>query len=242
MKKKYRLKYNFIKKYQVDLWGYLTSCLNENNFFKKMFKTFIYKKKRKIRLIRFLLWRPRRVFMYSKRIPIKKFFKTFNKTHIKFMRVFLFFRTYYGDFTIKKFKKYVNSINKRRIDIMSKILFLLESRLDILLYRVNLFKNPREARSFIKMKKIKINNKIINKLKHHIYINDIIDFVLPFKKFLYKNFLQKLLKKNKKILFNYPRYLEINYKIMKFIFIKMPKKNDIPRTWKLNFSFIRNLI
>jgi len=60
------------------------------------------------------------------------------------------FRTYYGDFTIKKFKNFIKKLDKTKLDFMGKCLTLFESRLDILLYRLNYFKNPRESRNFVK--------------------------------------------------------------------------------------------
>jgi small subunit ribosomal protein S4 len=170
-------------------------------------------------------------------MPKKKRRKIYNRDYIINIHILLFFRTYYGDFSIKKFKRYLTRIKTRRIDYVSKIIFLLESRLDILLYRLNFFKNPREARTFIKSKSILINNNLITKLNYQMYINDVMSINSKYKKFLYKQILNKLNKKY--VLFNYPKYLEVNYKLLKSIFILYPKKKNIPSIMKLNLSFLR---
>lgn len=131
--------------------------------------------------------------------------------------------------TIKKFRKYLQKINTRRLDFESKICFLLESRLDILLFRLNLVKTPKEAKEYIQCRKIKVNDNIIKNLNYQLYINDIITFDKKVSDIFYKNLILKL--KNKKVLFNFPRYLEMNYNLMKCMFISYPKNSkDIPTT------------
>ncbi len=239
MKKKIKLKHTFIKKYEIDIWGYLISCSIENYFFKNIFKVLCEKNKYKIRIIKYFLKRFLKKFTYSTSMSRKQYKRIYNKDYIIKIHTFAIFRTYYGDYTKKKFKRYIKKVDTRRIDYVSKILFLLESRLDIVLYRINLYKNPREARNNIKSNNIIINNKISNKLNYQLYLNDIINIKYKNKLFLKKKILRKL--KKKEILFNYPKYLEVSYKLLKCIFILNPKKKEVPTIWKLNLSFLRTL-
>lgn len=159
----------------------------------------------------------------------KRKLKIYTRDYIVRLHNLLKFRVYYGDMTIKKFRKYLQKVNVRRLDFESKICFLLESRLDILLFRLNLVKTPREAREYIQCNKIKINDKVVNKLNYQLYIYDIITFDKKLSVFFYKELLHKL--KKKKVVFNFPRYLEMNYKLMKCMFISYPKNDkDIPTT------------
>jgi ribosomal protein S4 len=159
----------------------------------------------------------------------KKKLKIYTRDYIVRLHDLLKFRVYYGDMTIKKFRRYLQKVNVRRLDFESKICFLLESRLDILLFRLNLVKTPRAGREYIQCNKIKINDKIVNSLNHQLYIYDVISFDKKTSINFYKELLHKL--KKKKVLFNYPKYLEINYKLMKCMFIYYPKSNkDIPST------------
>jgi ribosomal protein S4 len=240
MKKKGALNYKFMNKYEVDFWGYLTSCSNGKRFFKKMFKLFCFKYRYQIRFLKFLYKKPYIKFNYPRIMQKKKRRKLYVKNYIVRLHDLLRFRVYYGDMTIKKFRKYLQKVNSRRLDFESKICFLLESRLDILLFRLNLVKNPREARQYIKNKKIKVNDNIVNKINYQLYINDVITFDKELSTFFFKNLLLKLRKK--KVLFNYPRYLEMNYKLMKCIFISYPLRKFIPSTWKFDLSFLQNFI
>jgi small subunit ribosomal protein S4 len=159
----------------------------------------------------------------------KKKLKIYTRDYIVRLHNLLKFRVYYGDMTIKKFRKYLQKINTRRLDFESKICFLLESRLDILLFRLNLVKTPKQAKEYIQCKKIKVNDNIVKNLNHQLYINDIITFDNKISQIFYKNLFLKL--KKKKVLFNFPRYLEINYNLMKCMFISYPKNSkDIPTT------------
>jgi ribosomal protein S4 len=193
-----------------------------------MFKLFCFKYRYQIRFLKFLYKKPYIKFNYPRIMQKKKRRKLYVKNYIVRLHDLLRFRVYYGDMTIKKFRKYLQKVNSRRLDFESKICFLLESRLDILLFRLNLVKNPREARQYIKNKKIKVNDNIVNKINYQLYINDVITFDKELSTFFFKNLLLKLRKK--KVLFNYPRYLEMNYKLMKCIFISYPLRKFIPST------------
>lgn len=242
MKKQGKFLYKFIYKYEVDFWGYLISCSNGKRFFKKMFKIFCFKYKNQIQAIKSLYRKSYLDFNYSRIMEKKKKLKIYTRDYIVRLHTLLKFRVYYGDMTIKKFRKYLQKVNTRRLDFESKISFLLESRLDILLFRLNLVKTPRAAKEYIKGKKIKVNYKTVTTLNHQLYINDIITFDKKLSKRFFRYDLILRLKK-RKILFNYPKYLEMNYRLMKCMLISYPKNHkDIPTTWDLNISFLKNFI
>ena len=151
-----------------------------------MFKLFCFKYRYQIRFLKFLYKKPYIKFNYPRIMQKKKRRKLYVKNYIVRLHDLLRFRVYYGDMTIKKFRKYLQKVNSRRLDFESKICFLLESRLDILLFRLNLVKNPREARQYIKNKKIKVNDNIVNKINYQLYINDVITFDKELSKFIIK--------------------------------------------------------
>lgn len=193
-----------------------------------MFKLFCLKYRYEIKFLKFLYRKPYIKFNYPRIMQKKRRQKLYIRNYIVRLHNLLRFRVYYGDMTIKKFRKYLQRVNSRRLDFESKIFFLLESRLDILLFRLNLVKSPREARQFIKCMKIKVNDKIVNSLNYQLYINDIITFEKSLSIFFFKNLLLKL--EEKKVLFNYPKYVEMNYNLMKCIFILYPISKNIPST------------
>jgi ribosomal protein S4 len=146
-------------------------------------------------------------------MPEYKRIRRFNKPYIKHLREIMHFRVYYGDYSIIKFRRYLKRLNKRRIDFESRILFLLESRLDILLYRLNFFKHPRESRIFVLNKNILINSRLVSNLHYHLSIHEIVSVKKKYKRFFYQKILQKL--KNEDIIFNNPKYIEISYRLLK---------------------------
>lgn len=240
LKKKNRLKYWFKKKYILDFWGDLIWFKKENNFFKKLFKKICFKKRWKVRYLGKFFARWFTGFYYSKKMPKWKRRILYKKNNIVILRTLSVFRTYYGDYSIKKFKHFIQRLKKRKLDFITKCLTLFESRLDILLYRLNYFKNPREARNFVRNKNLCINTKIKKELNYQLYINDIIEIKKKWKHFFYQKIFKKL--KLKKIIYNFPKYLECNYMLFKNIFILYPKKNQIPTIFKFDWKFIRYLL
>lgn len=193
-----------------------------------MFKLFCFKYRYQIKFLKYLYKKPYIKFNYPRIMQRKKIRKLYVKDYIVRLHTLLKFRVYYGDMTIKKFRKYLQRVNTRRLDFESRICFLLESRLDILLFRLNLVKTPREARQYLKLKKVKVNDQIVNTLNYQLYINDVITFDKKVSFSFIKQLLLKL--KKKKVLFNYPKYVEMNYNLMKCIFISYPSSKTIPST------------
>ena len=191
-----------------------------------MFKIFCLKNRYDIKLLKFFYRKPYMRFNYHRNMPKKKIKKVYVRDYIVYLHNLLKFRVYYGDMTIKKFRKYLQKVNTRRLDFESRICFLLESRLDILLFRLNLVKNPREARHYIKCKKIYVNDKVINHLNYQLYLHDVISFDLQLSIKLFEYLDDNL--KNNKVLFNYPKYIEMNYNLMRCMFICYPTMDAIP--------------
>jgi len=130
-------------------------------------------------------------------LEMKKKMVNYSKPYIAYLHNLLRFRIYYGDMTIKKFRKYIQRVNVRRIDFEVRICILLESRLDIL-------------------------------LNQQLYINDVICFKKKIALKFY-NYITMKLNLNQ-VLFNYPKYLQMDYNLMKCIFISYPRFDEIPTT------------
>lgn len=212
-----------------------------NKLFNKFFKIICSKKKWKARYLQKLLNRRRnRIFFYSKRMPRWRRRKVFIKDNELRWRSSEVWRTYYGDYSTKKFKHFIKRLKKRKKDFISKCLTLFESRLDMLMYRLNYFKSPRESRNFARNKNVMINKKIKKNLNYQLYINDTIEVIKKWKNVFHQKITSKL--KKKKLIFNNPIYLETNYKLLKSIFILYPKKSEIPFILRLDWQFIRYLL
>jgi small subunit ribosomal protein S4 len=140
-------------------------------------------------------------------------------------------RRFYGNIGKKKFRQLFRQNTLHSNALGRSFGYFLESRLDVILYRSNMFNSIFSARQAINHKKIYINGLLVTKPSFKVFINDIITIsgILNF----YKELKQKL--DNNKILINYPNYIEVNYKLGIIVLIKMPKISDIP------FPFFTNI-
>lgn len=230
-----------IVRYGIDMWGVAVYFPKVNKLFNKFFKIICLKKKWKVRYLRKILNKGGyRKFYYSRRMPRWKRRRIFNKNNLLYLRTGEVWRTYYGDYSTKKFKYFIQRLKRRKKDFISKSLTLFESRLDMLLYRLNYFKSPRESRNFARNKNVMINDKIKKNLNIQLYINDIIQVKQKWWNVFHQKILENL--KEKILIYTNPKYLETSYTLLKSIFILYPKKNEIPFIIKLDWHFIRYLL
>jgi len=125
---------------------------------------------------------------------------------------------------------------------MKKIIFFqywnfidnLEFRIDMILYRSNLFKNMYLIRKYLKFKYIYINDKIIQKPYYFVKIADIITIEKKLHNFLKKKFIQN--GKKGKIMLQLPRFLFLNYKILMLIVLLKPSRFYS----KIKFNWVRH--
>ena len=178
-----------------------------------MFAVFVNKFKFRVRSLRFFLKKYRKIFDYSTAMPRYKRRRDYRKEYIKNLRDLMHFRIYFGSSSVKKFRKYLTRVNKRRFDFESRLLFLLESRLDILLIRLNFFNSLKEARIFVQNGNVLVRNKSNSNLYYHLYLHEIVSIKKKYRNYFYTKILNKL--KRGEIVFNFPKYIEISYKVLK---------------------------
>ncbi len=99
---------------------------------------------------------------FQKRLFEKQQFKFFYRCLPKYQIKNLF----------KKLKK-----KKSQINIFENFILLLESRLDVVVFRLNLAKTIFESKQLINHGKIKVNNKIVNKPNFLLKKGDIIKMI-----------------------------------------------------------------
>lgn len=141
-------------------------------------------------------------------------------------------RRFYGNLKKKQFKRVVNTSRVPLSSIKRSFPLLLETRLDVILYRANFFKSIYAARQFISHKKICVNGIITNRCGYKVSLGDFISVVEPHK--FYSN-IKKNLKMNN-LLVNYPAYLEVNFKLGTVIFTKLPLYTEIPFPCYMNLQ------
>lgn len=135
-------------------------------------------------------------------------------------KLYLFFSLKSKLTTLKKQIKKETSLN---------FLINLETRLDIVLWRLGIFKSPAISRFFINHKKIKLNDKVINISSVFLKRGDIITVSSTIKDYIEKNYNQfkEIKTYNKKYLifknnFNsyFPYFIESNWDVLEFICLK----------------------
>lgn len=245
MKRQFKSRYLFLKKYELDMWGYLVSSTN------------VIKKKKFDKLVEIALGQMPRMpnFLFYSLYPKidvgirllytvyihQKFDSRHISDYIRFYNKIFRFRVFYGNMTIKKLRRHLKTFNQKWLNYSNKVLLLLESRLDVLLYRLNFFKNPKEARIFVKNKIIYINDKLIKRPNYYLHLYDLISFRLDWQKKFYNKLLYRMVVE-KTLIWNYPRYFECNFRLMRYLLIDLPTFRTVPNLSTIDWNFIRCFI
>jgi hypothetical protein len=122
-----------------------------------------------------------------------------------------------GGFHSSKLRRYCQLSRSKFFAPAQTFMNLIETRLDIILYRSNIFNNPRIARSFIKNGYVRVNNKKVFNPAFRAPINSFIDFVLP--DYFYFNLLAYFkLSISKNLIFRpESTNLSVSYKLLRII-------------------------
>lgn len=149
------------------------------------------------------------------------------------------FRIFYGFLKIKVFKKIIKKSLKHK-NAVNYFVYLMESRLDVLLYRLNITKSIRMSRQFVVHGNIKVNEKIVRDPSYNLKKKDILslkkNLIVTFKKKIIKN-----IKSDNWLLCFIPNYIEFSYKNLNFKFIQL-NIYDVPFFFKYNYYTFLNLM
>lgn len=142
-------------------------------------------------------------------------------------RLFLFFSL---KTKVKTLKNYINK--KTSLNFLTK----LETRLDMLLWRIGIFASPAIARFFLNHKKIKLNNKIVNISSTFVKKGDIISVSNELKNYIINDLskFRQIKTYNKNFLifqetFNsfIPYFIEMNWDLLEFVCLQNPDELNI---------------
>lgn len=171
-------------------------------------------------------------FLYEINTKDKEFKKNIRRFRSKEYFNLFKLSVFYGNIKTKSFKPFLHTTAKNQRIWAGSTPFLLESRLDILLYRTNLFKSIFFVKQFVKHQGVLVNGLCLHETNYQVRVGDIV--VLPgniYKEF-YKKFYNNL--KGNKILINTPNYLEINYQIGAFTIVKLPRGEEVSYPFSVN--------
>lgn len=137
----------------------------------------------------------------------------------KYCRYFLKrqkFRLMYGFLKIQHLRNIIKKSLKYK-NALEVFLYFMESRLDVLLYRLKLTTSVRSSRQFILHGKVLVNGKVVRSAGYNLKKNDILtvkpEFVYFFKKVLLENIQKKKIYK-----IRFPNYIEYSLKNLLFKF------------------------
>lgn len=231
--------------------------MKNKNFYKPLYKNFVRLNKNTQDRLKFLLFKKqkwKRLILNENKKNENKKIKLFDhsiylkpKSGFDFIHKFKFYlhvkqnlRFFYGKLSVKIFNQFYNKFNKAKNKFYFNILFFLEKRLDVVLYRTLFFYSIRNSQQFINHGKIYVNGKKVTINSYLIKKGDLIEIHFTSHSILLKNY-YKIVKKNKLLI---PKYFEINYRTFQFYIVSDINFNKIsysfPFWLNLNRLFLLN--
>jgi len=130
------------------------------------------------------------------------------------------FRGFYQDIRILQLKRVIREYKKENLNKYKIFLLCLESRLDVMIYRLHFVNSIGDARQLISHGNITVNGTIVNQRNYQLKALDVVSSILAQRTFFLRNIMYRLLPfKLKEILYYYPSYYEVNYRILSATFL-----------------------
>jgi len=129
---------------------------------------------------------------------------------------------YYGNISEKQFRNIFKEAVNMKGDAGENLVGLLESRLDITVYRMNFVPTVFSARQFVSHKHVKVNGKTVNIPSYRLKEGDVIEV-----KEKSRN-VPMVVEASQSPEKDVPEYLEADLKALKGKFIRTPKHEEIP--------------
>ena len=139
-------------------------------------------------------------------------------------------KNHYGRITEKQFKNIFKKAIKMKGNTAENFAGLLESRIDMIIYRMNLAPTIFSARQLVSHGNVKINGQKINIPSIKLKAEDTVELKDTAKQI--KIYKESIKKQERRI----PEYLLINKEQMSGKYIRIPLISDIPYPFKPNFS------
>lgn len=130
------------------------------------------------------------------------------------------FKAFYHDIRANQVKRIIREFKKENLNKYKIFLLALETRLDIMIYRLHFVDSIGDARQLISHGNFTVNGRIINQRNYQLKSLDVVSSVFEKRFFFLKKIIYKLLPfKYKEILYYYPPYYEVNYRILAATFL-----------------------
>lgn len=225
-----------IRRFEEDIWGVLATKNKPTqvlNFVYEAYQNnFKYKKLLKSTKKSFFLVRKKGKFLYKVFTGEKEFKRKKRTLKINNYLNLLKLRRFYGNIGKRKFWRSFHNLGLTPNIASKGFGYFLESRLDVILYRSNLFSSIFSSRQYIVHKKVFVNGVLVNKPSFRVKIDDIVSVSNP--EFFYNDLKLRLL--NNQVLGNFPSYLNVNYKLGLVKLIRIPSNKDVPFPFFMNID------
>lgn len=229
-----------IRRFEEDIWGVLGVRKKPNNVLNFIYEAyqnnFRYKKLLQGNRKAFFLVRKKGKFLYKIVTDDKEFKRKKRSLKINNYLNLLKLRRFYGNLRLKKFNRRFKLLSLPVNSVSYAFAYFLESRLDVILYRSNMFSSIYEARQHISHKKILVNGVIVTKPGFVLKVDDVVSVSDP--KDIYSKMKKRL--DDDSILGNYPSYIEVNYKLGVIIFCQFPTTDSIPYPFFMDVETLTN--
>lgn len=239
-KKKHDHSLKIIRRFEEDIWGVLAVKDKPSNVLNYIYEAyqnnFRYKKLLKDNKKAFFLVKKKGKFLYKVVTDDKEFRRRKRTLKINNYLNLLKLRCFYGNLGARKFRRSFKLLSMSTNAVNRSFAYFLESRLDVVLYRSNLFSSIYAARQYISHKKVYVNGRVVTKPGYRLKVHDIAVVSNP--KVLYYQLKERLQKDL--VLGNYPSYLEVNYKLGAVILSKLPENNEVPYPFFMDIETITN--
>ncbi len=131
-------------------------------------------------------------------------------------------KKYYGDIREKQFKTIYKEANRRRGDTGENLIGLLESRLDVLVYRSKFVPTMFAARQFVTHKHVQVNGKVVNIPSYRLKPEDVVEVREASKKLLVV--LDAAQRNEREV----PDYIKLEAPTLKATYLKVPALSEVP--------------
>lgn len=129
---------------------------------------------------------------------------------------------YYGNITEKQFKKYYEEASRRKGDTSENLISLLESRLDMVIYRMKFAPTIFAARQIVSHNHVEVNGKRVNIASYKVKPEDIISIREKSKNIAI--IIESVNSSDRDI----PEYMDVDAEKLKGTYLKRPLFSEVP--------------
>jgi small subunit ribosomal protein S4 len=141
-------------------------------------------------------------------------------------------KSYYGNITERQFRNTFKEAMRRKGDTSEEMIGLLESRLDAVIYRMNITGTMFAARQFVGHKHVMVNGKVINIPSYICKAGDVITVRENTRQNV--NVIDTVGKMTRAV----PEYLSFDPSTLTATFVRMPKLEEVPYPVQMNPNLV----